>query len=148
MRKLLVLGAGTAGTMVVNKLSHMLDDDWSITIVDQTPEHHYQPGYLVHVPFGTYQPSQIRKPKREVHPQRASNLVMGDSLKVSTGRRGTSWCWTMVRELDVRLSGDRDRGDATSQRDRRACSGSEWRESRFLTSIRSKARRRSSRKVA
>ena len=36
MKRLLVLGAGTAGTMVVNKLSHLLDqDEWQITIVDQ-----------------------------------------------------------------------------------------------------------------
>ncbi len=36
MKKLLVLGAGTAGTMVVNKLRRVLDaDEWKITIVDQ-----------------------------------------------------------------------------------------------------------------
>ena len=36
MKKLLILGAGTAGTMVANKLSHVLGrDEWKITIVDQ-----------------------------------------------------------------------------------------------------------------
>src|SRR6266511_1966082 len=36
MKRLLVLGAGTAGTMVVNKLRHRLDKaEWQITAVDQ-----------------------------------------------------------------------------------------------------------------
>ena len=49
MKKLLVLGAGTAGTMVVNKLHQMLDpDEWKITIVDQEETHYYQPGFSVH----------------------------------------------------------------------------------------------------
>src|SRR6266508_1005151 len=53
MRRLLVLGAGTAGTMVVNKLRHRLDPaDWDITVVDQHDRHYYQPGYLF-IPFGT-----------------------------------------------------------------------------------------------
>ena len=47
MKRLLVLGAGTAGTMVVNKLRPRLDpDEWEIVVVDQDTEHHYQPGYL------------------------------------------------------------------------------------------------------
>ncbi len=43
MGKLLVLGAGTAGTMVANKLRQQLTDDWTITIVDQDDTHHYRP---------------------------------------------------------------------------------------------------------
>ena len=59
MKHLVVLGAGTAGTMVVNKLHSRLDhDDWRITIVDQDDVHHYQPGYLF-IPFGTYEPGEI-----------------------------------------------------------------------------------------
>lgn len=59
MRNLLVLGAGTAGTMVVNKLRGRLDpSEWTITVVDQDDDHHYQPGYLL-LPFGTYKPSQL-----------------------------------------------------------------------------------------
>ncbi len=66
MRRLLVLGAGTAGTMVVNKLRPRLPvDEWEITIVDQSEEHHYQPGYLF-VPFGTYRPEEIVKPRRRL----------------------------------------------------------------------------------
>ncbi len=40
MKKLLILGAGTAGTMVANRLRRLLDrDDWQITIVDQNETH-------------------------------------------------------------------------------------------------------------
>lgn len=66
MRRLLVLGAGTAGTMTVNKLRRRLsNDEWELTIVDQSEEHHYQPGYLF-VPFGTYQPADIIKPRKRL----------------------------------------------------------------------------------
>lgn len=61
MPKLVVLGAGTAGTMVVNKLSGTLGPDWEISIVDKSKDHHYQPGYLF-VPFGVYQPDELIKP--------------------------------------------------------------------------------------
>lgn len=62
MKHLLVLGAGTAGTMVVNKLRKRLDAaEWSITVVDARPDHHYQPGYLF-IPFGTYEPDDVVKP--------------------------------------------------------------------------------------
>ncbi len=59
MRTLLILGAGTAGTMIANKLRRSLDrSEWQITIVDRDDAHHYQPGYLF-IPFGTYQPDQV-----------------------------------------------------------------------------------------
>ena len=57
--QLLVLGAGTAGTMVVNKLRRLLDpEEWAITVVDRDDEHHYQPGYLM-VPFGSMAPEAV-----------------------------------------------------------------------------------------
>jgi sulfide:quinone oxidoreductase len=68
VKKLLVLGAGTAGTMVVNKLRPKLPEtEWSITIVDPDPSHHYQPGYLF-LPFGIYEPDDLVKPKRDFIP--------------------------------------------------------------------------------
>ena len=68
MKKLLVLGAGTAGTMVVNKLRHRLDaDEWKITVVDQNPTHYYQPGFLF-IPFGMYGRHDVVKPKRDFIP--------------------------------------------------------------------------------
>jgi sulfide:quinone oxidoreductase len=69
MRKLVVLGAGTAGTIVVNKLRRRLgDDEWAITIIDEEPDHLYQPGFLF-IPFGTYQPDEVVKPKKSFIPK-------------------------------------------------------------------------------
>ncbi len=68
MKRLLILGAGTAGTMVANRLSRMLDrDEWQITIVDQDEVHYYQPGFLF-IPFGMYSKSDVVKPKRDFIP--------------------------------------------------------------------------------
>lgn len=68
MKHVLILGAGTAGTMVANRLSRELDqDDWRITIVDADQTHYYQPGFLF-IPFGTYTEADVVKPKRNYLP--------------------------------------------------------------------------------
>jgi sulfide:quinone oxidoreductase len=68
MKKLLILGAGTAGTMMLNKLRHRLDKkEWEITIVENDPNHYYQPGFLF-VPFGIYSKTEIVKPKADFFP--------------------------------------------------------------------------------
>ena len=77
MKHLLVLGAGTAGTMAVNKLRpHLPTDEWAITVVDSSPDHHYQPGYLF-IPFGTYEPDEVVKPKARLLAD-GIDLVMGE----------------------------------------------------------------------
>lgn len=64
MKKLVVLGAGTAGTMAANKLRKKLaKDEWSITMVDQDDKHIYQPGLLL-MPFGVYQPEELVKSRK------------------------------------------------------------------------------------
>lgn len=51
-RNVVVLGAGTGGTIAANRLRRALPDDVVITVVDQDDDHVYQPG-LLFVPFGT-----------------------------------------------------------------------------------------------
>jgi sulfide:quinone oxidoreductase len=59
MQNLVILGGGTAGTMIANKLRRRLsDDDWTITVVDRDDEHRYQPGFLF-VPFEGYSRDKI-----------------------------------------------------------------------------------------
>lgn len=68
MKKLLVLGGGTAGTMVVNKLRKKLrSDQWSITVVDRDNKHVYQPGLLL-LPFGVYRPEELVKKRDRFFP--------------------------------------------------------------------------------
>lgn len=69
MKKIVILGAGTAGTMMANHLKHALDQDtWDITIIDERKEHHYQPGYLF-LPFDIYTPEDIIKSITEFIPK-------------------------------------------------------------------------------
>jgi sulfide:quinone oxidoreductase len=81
MKNLLVLGAGTAGTMVVNRLSRLLDlDEWRITIVDHHETHYYQPGFLF-IPFGIYSKNDVIKPKRDFIPT-GVNMVMSPVAEI------------------------------------------------------------------
>jgi sulfide:quinone oxidoreductase len=68
MQRLLILGAGTAGVMLANKLDGRLDPKhWEITVVDPAPVHLYQPG-LLFVPFGRYQEADLVRPNRPLLP--------------------------------------------------------------------------------
>ncbi len=59
MKRLVILGGGTAGTMAANKLRAALGKhELHITVVDRDDAHHYQPGYLF-MPFGIYNTSDI-----------------------------------------------------------------------------------------
>ncbi|HEU5237491.1 MAG TPA: FAD/NAD(P)-binding oxidoreductase [Pyrinomonadaceae bacterium] len=69
MKKLLILGAGTAGTIMANRLRKKLPaGEWAIAIVDQYPKHYYQPGFLF-MPFGIYSEKDVIKPKRKFIPR-------------------------------------------------------------------------------
>lgn len=75
MKKIVILGAGTAGTMMVNKLHENLDsNEWQLTIVDQFETHYYQPGFLF-IPFGIYDRKDVVKPKRDFFPKGVEVLI-------------------------------------------------------------------------
>ena len=62
MKNLVILGAGTAGTITANLLHARLPSDaWKITCIDQRDTHYYQPG-LLFLPFDIYAPEQVQKP--------------------------------------------------------------------------------------
>lgn len=70
MKHLLILGGGTAGTMMANKLHPVLDaQEWQVTVVDGSEEHYYQPGFIF-VPFGVYRLPDIVRPRRQYLPSR------------------------------------------------------------------------------
>jgi sulfide:quinone oxidoreductase len=95
----LVLGAGTAGTVVVNKLRPRLDPaEWQITIVDQNACHHYQPGYLF-IPFGIYRRHDVEKPRRDFIPA-GVDLVMGEIEQIDPERQRVSLAGGRVLDYD------------------------------------------------
>ena len=63
MRNLLILGAGTAGSMMANKMSAALPpDEWKVTVVDRDDVHVSQPGRLC-LPFRQDRKEEILKPR-------------------------------------------------------------------------------------
>jgi sulfide:quinone oxidoreductase len=75
MKRLLILGAGTGGTMVANKMVHELDArEWEIVIVDRDETHYYQPG-LLFLPFGIYSPRDVAKPRRDFIPHEVKLIL-------------------------------------------------------------------------
>ncbi len=77
MKKLLILGAGTAGTMMAAKMRRALPRaEWSVTIVDQDDDHLYQPG-LLFIPFGVYDESDVVRPRSRYVPRGVELLLSG-----------------------------------------------------------------------
>jgi sulfide:quinone oxidoreductase len=68
MQQIVVLGAGTGGTLAANRLrARYSADEARITVVDQDDRHVYQPG-LLFVPFGLAHPDDIVRPRsRQLH---------------------------------------------------------------------------------
>ncbi len=63
MKRLMILGAGTAGTMTANRLHKELGADWRITVVDPETRHLYQPG-LLFLPFGRAREQDLERPRQ------------------------------------------------------------------------------------
>lgn len=119
MKKILILGAGTGGTMMANKLRKELEaDEWSITIIDQDNVHYYQPGFLF-VPFGINSPKEIKKTKREFIPAGVDFVITEitninwEKRRVTTKAGGFSYdiliigtgCRIMPEEVEGMMAG-------------------------------------------
>ena len=94
MKQIVILGAGTAGTIVANKLTQTLDlSEWKITAVDQSDLHYYQPGFLF-IPFGIYQKEDVIRPRRDYLPRSVETIIAqidvidpaNNQVRLQTGR--------------------------------------------------------------
>jgi sulfide:quinone oxidoreductase len=75
LKTLLILGAGSGGTVVANKMVRRLDSqEWKVVVVDRDASHYYQPGFLF-VPFGIYKPEDIVRPKKNYISSRIEFIV-------------------------------------------------------------------------
>ncbi len=126
-KRLLVLGAGTAGTMIVNKLRRRLGlGTWDITVVDRDDVHPYQPGYLF-LPFGTYSPKQVTRSRHTFLPDHVDFVIgevdvidpAGSTVTLADGR-------ALAYDYLVIASGTSPRPDQTP-----GMLGTEWRRSIF-----------------
>ncbi len=73
MRHIVILGAGTAGTIMANRLARALRAEIKagrtlITIIDPDPVHLYQPG-LLFIPFGEYTRADVVRDRASTLPE-------------------------------------------------------------------------------
>ena len=77
MKNLLILGGGTAGTIMANKMAKVLKkNEWKITLVDKHKTHYYQPGFLF-IPFGIYKEKDVVKKKSKFFPSSVNVIYSG-----------------------------------------------------------------------
>lgn len=114
MKRLLVLGAGTAGTMVVNRLHRLLDrGEWQIMVVDQDETHYYQPGFLF-IPFGLYQKQDVVKRKKDFIPHGVELLQQAiDHIDADQNRVQLADGRTLPYDFLVIATGAQTRPDQT-----------------------------------
>jgi len=63
MKRIVILGGGTAGTLAANRLRHEFGDGTEIVVIDRDDRHIYQPG-LLFVPFGMADPAKLVRSRR------------------------------------------------------------------------------------
>jgi sulfide:quinone oxidoreductase len=85
MQRILILGGGVGGTLTANllvkKLRRQLKaGDVSITVVDQTGQHTYQPGFM-YIAMGGERAEKLQRPERGLLDSRVA-LVIGEVEKV------------------------------------------------------------------
>jgi sulfide:quinone oxidoreductase len=127
MKRLVILGGGTAGTMVANKLRRRLHGtEWLITVVDQDDRHVYQPGLLL-LPFGGYTPDELVKPRARFLPN-GVQLVLSEIDRVDADASRVHLINGEQLDYDylVIATGTAPRPDQTPGMD-----GDEWRKSVF-----------------
>ena len=120
MKNLVILGAGTAGTTVANRMVTRLDSDWSVTVIDAAARHLYQPG-LLFLPFGGSQ--TIERPRdKTLRPEVA--WIRGEIRRVDPDTRKVALASgdSVPYDLLVIASGAQTRPDETP-----GVLGREWR---------------------
>jgi sulfide:quinone oxidoreductase len=82
VKRILILGAGTGGTMMANRLVRTLPGDgWRVTVVDRDDLHVYQPG-LLFLPFGQYRDDEIVRRRKNLLDARVE-LRLGEIDRVA-----------------------------------------------------------------
>ncbi len=76
MKHLVVLGGGTGGTVIANRMCARLGADWRVTVIDRDDQHIYQPGLLL-LPFGVNHERELVRSRRRTL-DRAVRLELGE----------------------------------------------------------------------
>jgi sulfide:quinone oxidoreductase len=121
MKRLVIAGAGTAGTIVANRMRHRVPRDWSVTVLDPEPVHLYQPG-LLFLPFGARDESRDQR-RRAATLGRGVEWVRRGVAAVDPAKRRIEFddASSLPYDLLVIASGARIRPDLTP-----GLAGAEW----------------------
>jgi sulfide:quinone oxidoreductase len=86
-KKIVILGGGTGGTLMANRLRKAYDrGEAEIAVVDKDDRHVYQPG-LLFVPFGLAKPEEIVRPRhRQLHDGIAFHQTEIDHVAIDDDR--------------------------------------------------------------
>jgi sulfide:quinone oxidoreductase len=105
--RIVILGGGTGGTLVANRLRRELGHKASITVVDRDDRHVYQPG-LLFVPFGLAEPSELVRPRgAQLHEPIDFRLEEVSSVELEESRVQLAGGETLEYDVLVVASGAR-----------------------------------------
>jgi len=127
MKNLVILGAGTAGTMVANRMVRQLPrKEWTVTVVDPEGTHLYQPG-LLFLPFGAHDEDKLVRPRARTLSRRVQWVQTGVS-RVETASKTVHLEDGELLGYDILViaSGSRIRPEMTE-----GLTGEAWRRNHF-----------------
>lgn len=75
MKRIVILGGGTGGTMIAHRLARARRDDWDITLIEKEHKHIYQPG-LLFVPFGLASLERLKRPSASLLPPSVTRIAL------------------------------------------------------------------------
>src|SRR5690349_8469027 len=90
MKRILIVGGGVGGTLTANLLTKKLrrqvqSGEVVITVVDQTGQHVYQPGFM-YVAMGGERAATLQRPERSLLDRRV-DLVVGEVVAIDEATR-------------------------------------------------------------
>jgi sulfide:quinone oxidoreductase len=127
MKNIIILGAGTGGTIMANHLNKKLNrDEWQISIIDEREKHYYQPGYLF-LPFDIYEPEDIVKPIEKFIPKRVHLIT--EKIERIEAETNTVWLENKDRlQYDILIIAT---GARIAPEEVEGMNGKEWQKSVF-----------------
>jgi sulfide:quinone oxidoreductase len=99
-QRIVILGGGVGGTIVANQLARKVGrrPGVEITIVDQTGQHVYQPGFM-YITFGNERAAQLARPERGLVDERVT-VVVGEVTRVDEKKRAVQLADGRLLEYD------------------------------------------------
>jgi sulfide:quinone oxidoreductase len=100
MPRVVILGGGVGGTIVANLLARRVGRrrDVTVTVVDQTGQHVYQPGFM-YITMGGERADHLRRPERSLLDRRVE-LVVGEVEQVDESTRTVALAGGRTLEYD------------------------------------------------